>query len=870
MMGIFVLIVSPVSPAGTLTRAQAATPAVPGSYHALAPQRILDTRAGIGAPKAPVPAGGTLSVAVSGRGGLPQTGVSAIAMTVTVTQPARAGYVTVFATGQARPAVSNVNFAAGATVSNLTTATIGAGGKVNIYNGSGGTVQLIADVARYYTAGSASQPNTFTSVTPQRIYDTRDAHPPTGRPILQQIAPRATLTLSMTDYGGIPGSGVGAVVINVTVTDATADGYVLVYPGSENRPPTSSVNFAAGQTVANLVTAKLSEAYPLATGGMMAGGYLNFYNGSNSSWIDLIVDVQGYYLQGSEALPNTFVSLVPGRVLDTRVGNGATRQAVAPGGTVTVQIAGRAGVQSALVTAAVLNLTATQAAHPGSLTVFAANQVRPHASSLNFSAGQTIAALMPSAVDPSGRVDIYNGSSGTVEVIADVVGYFVSGPPMTWTPTALPLPPGGGTYSRVTSVACIAVASCVAVGNFLNGTGEGLILTLSGVAWTAAEAPLPLPTTSSNAGAELSATACTPSGTCIAVGSYSTTGALPRGLIENLANGTWTAVAAPLPSTAASNPSTILNSVACFDAQTCIAAGSYSDSSLAAPRTILYTLRNGSWTGTLEPLPADAGANPVDATGVPACDAPGSCRAASTYIGSSGEHEVAFESLANGTWTAVRGPLPPDSQLGGYPYVAELACNQPGSCTAAGRYTGTGGVTEGLIETLTGGSWHASQAPIPHNVNSFYQATLSGVACPPGGPCLPAGTFAPAGESPPYDSVGLVEEAAGGWQGTMAPLPGTDTFEPEVMALPIACGATGSCSAVGGYWNGTAHVGFLDSYFGGRWTTAPAPLPLDAASGHDYGVSVVACPQSNYCVAVGEYFSTSNSRSGLAEIGTVG
>ena len=133
---------SPGVPAGAVT--------IPGGFTSLTPARLLDTRTGVGAPKAAVAAHGTLHLQVTGRGGVPAAGVSAVVVNVTVTGPASPGYVTVYADGTALPATSSLNFVAGQTVPNLVVAPVGADGKVDLYNNSGGTVQLIADVSGYY------------------------------------------------------------------------------------------------------------------------------------------------------------------------------------------------------------------------------------------------------------------------------------------------------------------------------------------------------------------------------------------------------------------------------------------------------------------------------------------------------------------------------------------------------------------------------------------------------------------------------------------------------------------------------------------------------------------------------------------------
>lgn len=70
---------------------------MPAGYHPLPPARILDTRTGAdGVPIAPLGPNSTLTVQVVGRGGVPSTGVSAVVMSVTVTNTSAPSYLTVY------------------------------------------------------------------------------------------------------------------------------------------------------------------------------------------------------------------------------------------------------------------------------------------------------------------------------------------------------------------------------------------------------------------------------------------------------------------------------------------------------------------------------------------------------------------------------------------------------------------------------------------------------------------------------------------------------------------------------------------------------------------------------------------------------
>jgi hypothetical protein len=121
----------------------------PGGLSALVPARVLDTRTGNGA-SGPVAARGTVHLQADGRGHVPASGVAAVILNVTVTDTQRAGHLTVYPDGAALPLASNLNFTAGQTVANLVVAPVGANGKVNIYNDSAGTVQIVADVSGWF------------------------------------------------------------------------------------------------------------------------------------------------------------------------------------------------------------------------------------------------------------------------------------------------------------------------------------------------------------------------------------------------------------------------------------------------------------------------------------------------------------------------------------------------------------------------------------------------------------------------------------------------------------------------------------------------------------------------------------------------
>ncbi|MGW5425557.1 FlgD immunoglobulin-like domain containing protein [Streptomyces sp. NPDC003943] len=369
-----------------------------GTYEPVAPARVLNTIAGVGAPKAKVGPGQTVTVQITGRGGVPATGVTAVTMNLTATNPTATTYVSAYPYGTERPATSNLNVTAGKSVPNLVTVPV-KDGRVTLYNHSG-SVDLLADVAGYYTLSGAG--DRFAPVAPARVLNTLGG---VGAP-KAPVAGGKTVTLQIAGRGGVPATGVTAVTMNVTATRPTATTYVSAYPYGTTRPATSNLNLVAGQTAANLVTVPVKD------------GKVVLYNNSGS--VDLLADVAGYFTDAAEK-GDRFKALPPARLLNTLGGVGAPKAPVGPGRTVDLQVTGQGGVPAG-VSAVVMNVTATRPTATTYVSVYPFGTARPATSNLNVVAGQTVANLVVVPVQ-DGKVTLYN-HSGSVDLLADVAGYY--------------------------------------------------------------------------------------------------------------------------------------------------------------------------------------------------------------------------------------------------------------------------------------------------------------------------------------------------------------------------------------------------------------------------------------------------------------
>ena len=379
---------------------------VPGSgvYTALAPHRLLDTRTN----HTTLAAGASVNVPIGGVGSVPAN-ATAVILNVTAVDETTAGFFTVYPTGGTVPTASNLNWVAGETVPNLVSVGLSATGSVTIFNGLG-SADAVVDLEGYFAPSSAGTAGQFAPVVPARITDTRAG---SGQPNAgMKLAAGTTLNVQVTGVGGIPSTGVTAVVLNTTVTDTTTAGFLTVFPTGTTLPTASNLNWTAGVTVPNRVMV------PVGT-----GGKVSFYNGLGSA--DVIVDVNGYFTDSSAAGAQ-FVALAPTRIVDTRNGTGAP-QAPLGAGKMVVQVAGNGGVPTAASAippkAVVLNVTVTNPTAASDLIVWPDGASQPLASDLNFVAGQTVPNLVVVQLSASGQVDIFN-AFGSTHVIVDVVGWY--------------------------------------------------------------------------------------------------------------------------------------------------------------------------------------------------------------------------------------------------------------------------------------------------------------------------------------------------------------------------------------------------------------------------------------------------------------
>jgi N-acetylmuramoyl-L-alanine amidase len=357
--------------------------------------RLLDTRTGV----YPTGPHGRVDLQVLGRGGVPTHGVTSVFMTLTVTCASAGSFLTLYPGGTTLPITSNENFLAGQTRSVLVALPVGSDGTVSIYN-SAGTTQIIADVLGYGAANGGAE---LTPVPLTRVFGT--AGTAAGK-----LGTGEARAITLPTLGGVPGTSLTAVMVNLVAAAPAAANYLSAYPAGSPWPGTSNLSYPAG------VTTDTTEVVPVSHGQFMVR--------NNGLPVDAAVDVIGVFAPHSVQAGGRLTAISGERAVDTRlvggpIGSGASRVVTVAGGTTGVP----AGATAVLVSltgvapTAATNLMAwATPASPVGATV-------PPGAMLRLNAGDVRANLVLVPVGSNGQITVRN-AAGSTNVIVDVMGYY--------------------------------------------------------------------------------------------------------------------------------------------------------------------------------------------------------------------------------------------------------------------------------------------------------------------------------------------------------------------------------------------------------------------------------------------------------------
>jgi hypothetical protein len=319
---------------------------------------------------------------------------------VIVTSPRTDGYVAVYPAGSPPTTLATVRFRAGQPAENSALAYT-TSDAVDFANASSGPVNLA--VVTYAVERITAPPNnvgetgasgaTYVPVTPARVL------PATT------VAAAHHLAFPVAGRAGVPASA-SAVVLDVTSTGSSAAGRLITW--AERAQSTTSLAGAywlKGQAVTGLVTVPVNGRAVL--------------DNDSKAAVSFTADVVGYYAYPA-GTSGVFLPAFQRRLLQVQVaGKHWVKLGIAGKNGVPAASAGGAGT-----TAVAVNLTASGATGPGTITAYADGSGRPGTTSLAYTTIGPVATAAIVAVGADGAIDLYNGGLRPVTLAVDLAGSY--------------------------------------------------------------------------------------------------------------------------------------------------------------------------------------------------------------------------------------------------------------------------------------------------------------------------------------------------------------------------------------------------------------------------------------------------------------
>ncbi|MCS6554580.1 RHS repeat-associated core domain-containing protein [Curtobacterium flaccumfaciens] len=350
------------------------------------------------------------TVKVAGVDGLPSTGIGAVTMMVTIVAPAGQGQLF------GRPSSSDpstllmvYNAGVGGNTSNSSLLAVADDGTIQVMTETAQSTVII-DITGYYTSTkNGVSAGGFVAMSPARVLNSQDG---TGA-AAGQIPAGSQRTIQATGSNGIP-KGAAAVAVNIIVINREAKaGYVRPTPtGGVRSTGVLNYNSTAGLTTAMNAQVALSD-----------DGKFSLSTAEGGGKIDLVVDIQGYFLQSN---PGGGFTPQAGRLVDTR-----TTASIAAGASFAVQVGGRAGaptVEGGLSAAAVTFTAVNNSGADSYAKMWADGAAEPDSSAISSDTTSIVSNTVVTPVGANGNIRIKNMGKAAMNYVVDLQGTYNSLP----------------------------------------------------------------------------------------------------------------------------------------------------------------------------------------------------------------------------------------------------------------------------------------------------------------------------------------------------------------------------------------------------------------------------------------------------------
>ena len=276
-----------------------ATGTAGGNFVSLDPTNVLDTRSSTRNGACPtsstqcttLTAGATRTFQVTGRAGVPATGVSAVSVNITAYNAAADGHVKVYRSGTQPVPYITTYYTTGKTVSIASDLKLSASGQLDVYSSAG--LDVTVDVVGYWTSPTAQEGGQYIPLDPAQVLDTNGGTGTCTPSPCARIPAGTTLSVQLAGLGGLPTTGIKAVNLNITTYNGSATGAVEVWPSDENPTGLRTLAFAPSTFTSN--------SLPMDIG---ADGKIKI-KAQSSAAVDIYLNVQGYYSE-SGTLTTTY------------------------------------------------------------------------------------------------------------------------------------------------------------------------------------------------------------------------------------------------------------------------------------------------------------------------------------------------------------------------------------------------------------------------------------------------------------------------------------------------------------------------------------------------------------------------------------
>ena len=355
-------------------------------------------------------AGTFRTVKVAGVAGLPSSGIGAVTMIVTIADPKGSGQLQMRADDADTTTLLTIyNSGVGGNTSNTGLLAVADDGTIQVRTDTAQS-KVIIDITGYYTSTkNGVSAGGFVAMSPARVLDSRG-----GIGAAQGLIPAGSQrTIQATGSNGIP-EGAAAVAVNIIVINREAKaGYVRPTPTGETRS-TGVLNYNSVEGQSTAMNAQVA---------LNADGKFSIDTAAEGGKIDLVVDIQGYFLKSN---PGGGFTPLNGRLIDTR-----KTASIASGASFTVQVGGVQGaptVEGGLSAAAVTFTAVNDSGADSWAKMWADGAAEPESSAIDSDKTSKMTNTVVAPVGANGKIRIKNMGTGAMDYLVDLQGAYNSLP----------------------------------------------------------------------------------------------------------------------------------------------------------------------------------------------------------------------------------------------------------------------------------------------------------------------------------------------------------------------------------------------------------------------------------------------------------